>query len=71
VVIGCRAPAFMIAAMSSPLNRKCLPMNVHGIIRAAAFVLSHDSRTLRIPAASAAAPARKYLDWHRNYVFAA
>ena len=44
----------MISVMSSLLNRKCLPMNVHGINLAAAFVLSHDSRTLRIPAASAA-----------------
>ena len=38
------------SAMSSSLNRRCLPMNVHGINRAAAFVLSHDSRTLRMPA---------------------
>jgi hypothetical protein len=48
---GWRAPAFMIAAMSSSLNRRCLPMNVHGMTRAAAFILSHDSRTLSIPAA--------------------
>jgi hypothetical protein len=36
----------MISVMSSSLNRGCLPMNVQGIKRAAALVLSHNSRTL-------------------------
>jgi len=41
-VTGWRAPAFMISAMSSSLNRRCLPTNVQGIKRALALVLSHD-----------------------------
>jgi hypothetical protein len=53
MVTGCRSPARMISAISSSLKRRCLPMNVHGISRADALVLSHDSRTLRILAASA------------------
>jgi hypothetical protein len=54
----------MIAAMSSPLNRKCLPMNVHGIKQAAALVLSHDSLTFRIPAASAAVYSSSAITHH-------
>ena len=50
---GCRAPSAMICAMSSSLNRRCLPMNVQGIARAAALARSQDSRILKISAASA------------------
>jgi hypothetical protein len=50
-----------MTSVLSSLNRKCLLMNVHGISRAAAFVLSHDSRTLRIIAASAAVGADRPL----------
>jgi hypothetical protein len=39
--------------VSDSLKRRCLPMNVHGIARAVAIVLSQDSRTRRISAASA------------------
>ena len=43
----------MIWAMSSSLNRRCLPTKVQGIARAAALWRSHDSRMFKIPAASA------------------
>ncbi len=43
----------MIASTSSSLKRKCLPMKVHGITRAAAFFRSQDSGTFSSSAASA------------------
>jgi hypothetical protein len=51
--LGFRAPDRTISVMSSSLKRRCLPKNVHGMTRAAAFLRSHDSRTLSRSAASA------------------